>query len=66
MPLKPGSVMLVAVGGMLGVAAREGLVLALPRTDLPWAVGAVNLSGAFLLGLLLELLTPRPRDPGTP
>lgn len=59
MPLRPGSVMLVAVGGMLGVAAREGLVLALPRTDLPWAVGAVNLSGAFLLGLLLELLSRR-------
>lgn len=42
-------------GGVLGVLAREALMLALPdAAGLPVAVFVANLSGAFLLGLLLE------------
>lgn len=46
----------IFVGGMAGTAARAGLTAAMPGATWP-ATLAVNLAGAFLLGLLLELLT---------
>ena len=53
------------LGGCLGTAAREALVLAVPAaTGVPWAVLGINLLGAFLLGLLLSALTVR--GPETP
>lgn len=51
-------VLYVFVGGCLGTAARELVVLAVPAgAGIPWAVLAVNLAGALLLGLLLAVLT---------
>lgn len=38
-------------GGIAGVLARYGAVLALPADFLPWGTLFVNLSGCFLIGL---------------
>lgn len=54
----------VAAGGVVGTAAREGLALVLPGGGFPAAVFTVNLAGAFLLGFLLEALARRGRDVG--
>lgn len=58
------SIGLVAVGGTVGAAVREALVLAVPATG--WfdsVIFCVNLSGALALGLLLEsLLRLGPED----
>lgn len=62
--LHPRFIGLVMVGGALGVAAREGLILAFPYSDVPWVVGAINLGGAFLLGFLLDLLPRFGADTG--
>lgn len=58
--------LLVGAGGALGSVARYGLAQALPPQH-GWPVGtlAANLVGAFLLGLLLEVLGRRgPETPG--
>ncbi|AKT52915.1 membrane protein [Arsenicicoccus sp. oral taxon 190] len=47
---------LVAAGGAVGAATREALVLAFPADGIDTAVLAINVVGAFLLGLLLERL----------
>ncbi|WP_237762631.1 fluoride efflux transporter FluC [Arthrobacter sp. ERGS1:01] len=50
--------LLVAVGGALGAAAREGLTLVIPTVGgVPLAIGLINLAGAFVLGCLYEALT---------
>ena len=51
----------IALGGMLGASARYGVAQWLPTgTDrFPWATFWTNLSGSFLLGLLLVLLLER-------
>jgi fluoride exporter len=54
----------IAVGGGLGCAARYLLSVAFPADHgFPWAIFAVNVSGCFLLGLLmvylLEVWPPR-------
>jgi CrcB protein len=54
----------VALGGGLGSIARYGLSSAFPAgRGIPWAIFAVNVSGCFLLGLLmiyvLEIWPPR-------
>ena len=56
---------LVAAGGALGTAVRAALT-ALPAADgrWPWATATVNLTGAFLLGLLLEGLARTGPDDG--
>lgn len=58
--LRLGPIGLVLAGGALGTAAREGVSLIL-GTDpgFPLGILAVNLLGAFLLGLLLEALARR-------
>jgi CrcB protein len=53
----------VLVGGAVGTAAREGLVLALPSLG-AIAILLINLVGAFVLGLLLESLVRRGPDEG--
>lgn len=51
---------LVVVGGAVGAAAREGLVLTVPDVGgLPLAIALANILGAFVLGLLVESLTRR-------
>lgn len=56
-PTLPGS-LLVAAGGTAGAAAREAVGQALPATRgaFPVATFLVNISGAFVLGLLLDAL----------
>ncbi len=48
----------VAVGGALGTAVRYEVVLALPATtaSFPWAIFAVNVAGAFILGVTMTLV----------
>ena len=56
--LRGAAIALVALGGTVGVAAREALTLVIPTLGaLPLAIAIVNLLGAFLLGLLYEALT---------
>ena len=51
---------LVAAGGAIGTAVREALSLAIPPVDgLPVTIFAINVVGAFLLGVLLETLVRR-------
>lgn len=58
--LRPSLVLLVAAGGAVGTAARHGVTAAVgPGDGWPAATFAVNLVGAFLLGLLLERLARR-------
>jgi CrcB protein len=56
-------VWLVAVGGAAGALARYGLSRAFPVSagHFPTTTLAINLSGAFMLGLLLEALLRRGR-----
>ena len=56
----------VAAGGVFGAAAREALAQALPTSPngIPMATLAANLSGAFLLGVLLEALVRAGADSG--
>jgi fluoride exporter len=55
--LRPELVAVVAVGGMAGTALREGVSLLTPSVaHLPLAIVTVNVVGAFLLGVLLEVL----------
>ncbi|WP_009885157.1 fluoride efflux transporter FluC [Brevibacterium aurantiacum] len=56
---------LALIGGTFGTAAREAITLALPSADgIPWAIFAVNILGAFLLGLLLDALARMGPDEG--
>lgn len=56
--LRAAPIALVALGGTVGVAAREALTVVIPTLGaLPLAIGLVNLLGAFLLGVLYEALT---------
>jgi CrcB protein len=58
-------VALVALGGAVGTAGREALTLATPSLGtFPIATFAINLTGSFLLGFLLEALSRRGRDTG--
>lgn len=63
--LHPGFLLVVVAGGILGALARYGLSSVLPAPG-GWPVPtlAINLSGAFLLGLLLEALVRRGPDTG--
>ncbi|GAB3749723.1 fluoride efflux transporter FluC [Microlunatus parietis] len=51
------SVALVALGGTLGTAARALIAEAVPQSaGIPLGILAINLGGAYLLGLLLAVL----------
>lgn len=63
--LRASSLGLVAAGGTLGTAAREGVSLAWPPVaGIPVAILVVNITGAFLLGVLLEALARGGPDRG--
>lgn len=56
---------LVALGGAAGTGVREGLALLIPVAGaFPTAIFLINLSGAFLLGLLLAGLLRSGPDEG--
>lgn len=59
--VRPDVLAVIALGGMLGAAARFKLAEALPTEEgrFPWATFWTNLSGSFLLGFLLILLLER-------
>ena len=46
------AVLLVGVGGFAGAPARHAVSVALP-TAFPWGTLAVNVAGAFLLGVVV-------------
>ena len=56
--MAPQSLLLVALGGAMGTSIRQLVAQLLPVSDGGWpaATLAVNVSGAFLLGVLLEAL----------
>lgn len=51
----------IAVGGALGALARYGLDEAIERRGglFPWGIFTVNVTGAFLVGVAVEVLEPR-------
>lgn len=52
-PLHVSVLAAVAVGGVLGAMARHGLTALQPDgSGFPWTTFGINVSGAFLLGLL--------------
>lgn len=56
---------LVAVGGAIGTGVRAVLAGAFPAVDgISWTILAINVVGAFCLGLLLESLAQRGPDEG--
>ncbi|NOJ58596.1 fluoride efflux transporter CrcB [Arthrobacter sp. 260] len=62
---RPGLILLVFVGGMAGTLCRYWLEGVVPRPlGLPVPTLAINLLGAFLLGLLLEALLRAGPDQG--
>lgn len=55
--VRPRDVGLVALGGMIGTLARHGLqTLVADPAGLPVGILVINVTGAFLLGLLIESL----------
>jgi hypothetical protein len=58
---QPEVLAVIALGGMLGASARYGINRWLPTRPggFPWATFWTNMSGSFLLGLLLVLLLER-------
>lgn len=57
---------LVFIGGAAGTASREGIHLAFsPVHGIEFAIFAINITGAFLLGLLLEALVRNGPEYGT-
>jgi CrcB protein len=63
--LHPGYIVVVVLGGVPGALARYWLGTALPAPGgWPLPTLAINLSGAFALGVLLEALARRGPDEG--
>ncbi|WP_084727191.1 fluoride efflux transporter CrcB [Rhodococcoides yunnanense] len=64
--LQPVPLLTVFVGGVLGTLARYGIETAIPHRSPQWPIAtfAINLSGAFVLGLLLANLARRGADVG--
>ena len=54
----------IAVAGALGAVARYGLDELIGRRTgaFPWGIFVVNVSGAFLIGVMVEVLEPRFED----
>ena len=51
-PLRAADLLLVAAGGAAGAAARHSIDVAAGDTLFPWATLAINVVGAFALGVL--------------
>jgi CrcB protein len=61
-PVDVATLVTVALGGVIGSLGRYAVGAALPHADgdFPWATLAVNVSGAFAMGLLVAYLVDRP------
>lgn len=58
--MNPRSILLVAVGGMIGTALRVGVSALLPDAGgLPLGTLAVNVAGSFLIGIVAARLPKR-------
>lgn len=56
---------IVALGGALGTAARDAISTALPaQNGVSWSIFWINITGALLLGVLLESLARRGPEEG--
>ncbi len=65
MHLRPAYLALVFLGGTGGTLARYGLGEVLPApAGLPLGIFLINVTGAFVLGLILEILARRGPDEG--
>lgn len=56
------TVIAIAIGGAIGALARHGITTVVGKRgifDFPWGTLVVNISGAFLAGVLFVLLTER-------
>lgn len=67
---RPGVLAAISLGGMIGATVRYGLAQWLPTRSgrFPWATFWTNVSGSFLLGLLLVVILdrlPSTRPPAT-
>src|SRR5690606_9273384 len=60
---RPVSFALAFLGGTAGTAVREAISLTWDG-DVPYAIGGINIAGAFLLGVLLDALARRGPDHG--
>lgn len=62
----PGALAMVFAGGSVGTAVRAAIeaTFGAPAGTWPWATFGINLSGAFLLGALLEVLARSGPDTG--
>jgi CrcB protein len=51
----------IAAGGVFGVAARYGVGRAIPTADraFPWATFLINISGGFVLGVFMVIVLER-------
>ncbi|WOQ69801.1 CrcB family protein [Microbacterium limosum] len=58
-PIRWSLLPLVILGGTLGVAAREGLLLLVPADAAPIMTLAINLVGSALLGVVVGALDDR-------
>ena len=59
--VQPDVLAVIALGGMCGATARYGIARLLPTPEgrFPWATFIENVTGSFVLGLLLVLLLER-------
>ncbi len=66
LPVRPSWLAVILVGGSIGTGIRAGLSSAFPHGpgEWPWATFGINLTGALLLGILLEVLAGTGPDRG--
>jgi CrcB protein len=60
------SLVAIAAGGSLGTLARYGLDVAIERRSFslfPWSTFAINMSGCFLVGVLIAAVVDRHHAP---
>ena len=66
MPVHPSWLVAIFVGGAIGTAIRAAISAAFPHAvgAWPWAIFIINISGALILGALLEFLALAEPDAG--